>query len=434
MKFWDIINTANANLLRNKSRSLLTILAIVVGSFTIILTTGINQGVNNYIDKQISSIGGEGYFDQIVKTASANSMSSMGLGGMSQNVTEYNPNNDSAAASVITKADLSKIAAVKGIKNVQPLQTLTIDYITAPSAMKKYVITAGVMPSSTIRVDLASGRMVNLNGDRAEIVLPDKYVKPLGFTNSTILGQKVELAVTNQLTNQSSIVEATVMGVANPTVIGFGRAWINAAAGDQIYAKMTDGLPAQYRDQIYLASAQLDKSYYGVTKTDDVKSQLKKLGFTATTVDDEVGMLKTLFNAITVVLLIFGVIALVAASIGIINTLFMSVQERTREIGLMKAMGLSRGKIFLIFSFEAVALGFWGAAIGIGLAYLTKAWANPWATHNFLSGLPGFTLIEFSPLALAIIVIIIMTIAFLAGTVPAWRAAQKDPIESLRYE
>ncbi|MGE5309872.1 MAG: ABC transporter permease, partial [Sphaerimonospora mesophila] len=191
---------------------------------------------------------------------------------------------------------------------------------------------------------------------------------------------------------------------------------------------------AEYRDQSYFAMAQLKDDWFSDEKVQQVKDDLKELGFTAMTVEDQVGMVKTFFDAVTMILTIFGVIALLAASIGIINTLFMAVQERTREIGLMKAMGLGRGKIFTMFSWEAVMLGFWGAALGVGLAYLIKVIINPLASDTFLSGLPGFTLIEFDPMTLTIIVAIVMTIGFLAGTLPARRASKKDPIEALRYE
>jgi putative ABC transport system permease protein len=127
-------------------------------------------------------------------------------------------------------------------------------------------------------------------------------------------------------------------------------------------------------------------------------------------------------------------IALVAASIGIINTLFMAVQERTREIGLMKAMGLGKGRIFLMFSVEAIALGFWGSAVGIAVGYVLRSVANGLAAETFLKDLPGFTLVEYKLVNLVFVAIVIMTIAFLAGTLPARRAAKKDPIDALRYE
>ena len=88
------------------------------------------------------------------------------------------------------------------------------------------------------------------------------------------------------------------------------------------------------------------------------------------------GMFKTVIDGIVLVLNAFAIIALLAASFGIVNTLLMSVQERTREIGLMKAMGMGSGKVFGLFSLEAAFIGFLGSAIGVGVAMLAGTGAQ----------------------------------------------------------
>ena len=172
------------------------------------------------------------------------------------------------------------------------------------------------------------------------------------------------------------------------------------------------------------------------TKLNEIRADLKKLGFTAITIDDEVGMIRTFFNVILIVFTIFGAIALIAAAIGIINTLLMSVQERTREIGLEKALGLSKGKIFLSFSIEAIMLGFWGSALGTAVAMILGFIANNifHQSGGFLEKFPTFNLVKFTPESVAALILIVMFIAFIAGTMPARKAAKKDPIEALRYE
>ena len=76
MKLYDIIRMANSNLWRNKSRTLLTVLAIFIGAFTIMMTTGINTGVNNYIDKQVAAVGSEDYL-QIMPAQMAEQLESL---------------------------------------------------------------------------------------------------------------------------------------------------------------------------------------------------------------------------------------------------------------------------------------------------------------------------------------------------------------------
>ena len=433
MKIFDVIKSANANLLRNKGRSFLTILAIFIGSFTIILTTGINGGVNSYIDKQMAGVGAAGYLE-IMPDGIADMMEGGMMGGSGE-AQEYNPDKDSSAMKYITSGDVVKIQAIKGVESARAWTQVSPEYISSDSTDKKFVLRIATLPSDSIKVDMAAGEIVNIKGDQPEIALDEKFVTALGFDdNEAAIGQTVRIAVMNQITGVVSEASATVSGVANPSVIGMGRNWVNETLQDKLFEIYTKGLPTEYKDQSYLATAQVAEGFLDDENIQRVKDELKEMGYTAMTVEDEVGMMKTFFDAITIVLLVFGVIALIAASIGIVNTLFMAVQERTREIGLMKAMGLGKGKIRLMFSIEAIALGFWGSVIGVGVAYVASIFANDLAVETFLSGLPGFTLVVFDLITILIIIGVVMLIAFLAGTLPARRASKLDPIDALRYE
>jgi putative ABC transport system permease protein len=137
---------------------------------------------------------------------------------------------------------------------------------------------------------------------------------------------------------------------------------------------------------------------------------------------------------IQAVLSIFGLIALAVASLGIINTLIMAIYERTREIGVMKAVGASKGTIRLLFTFEAGSIGFWGGLVGVVLAWIVGQIIN-FASHlTFLQDYKSFNISAF-PLWLILLVVGLSTgIALVAGLLPANRAANLDPIEALRYE
>ena len=431
MKLLDIIKSANSNLWRNRLRSSLTILAIFIGSFTIILNAAINAGVNSFIDRQVEAAGGEGY----IEIAPAAMLAQLeALTGGNDGPQEYNPEKNASDLNYITPETLAKIEKIPGIKegSVSPMQSVTVEYVTSAETERKFKLRVNELPSERINIDLTEGKSPDVNSDRPEITLRPGYPTALGFANDAdAVGQEVVLAIKNQATGELTNISATVSGVQATSVVSMGQSWINAALNDVIFETMMADMPA-YANQVMFATAEFDPA----ADIDEIKAELEKLKLTGMTIDDQIGMMKTFFDIILIVFSIFGGIALLAASIGIINTLFMSVQERTREIGLMKAMGLSSGKVFLSFSFEAIMLGLYGSVIGIALSMLVGHAGNAVAhvEGSFLADFPTFNLVEFQFPTLLTITFVICLIAFLAGTLPALRAAKKNPIDALRYE
>ncbi len=434
MRLTDIIKRANHNLWCNRSRTILTTLAITVGSLTIMLTVGINAGVNGYIDKQVESTGGNDIIEVMPKGI-ADRMSSMMTLGATE-VQEYRSNQGQSQQVSLTDRDLAGIKRLKGVKLAKLSDLLYPSYITRDrDEAKKYKLTAGPLAASSIKLDLAAGRSVRIDGSEAEAILPDRYLEPLGFSSAKqAVGQMVRVGVPHRLGGQIDEVKIRIVGVQNQSIVGFGRVFLNDAAGRLVRSAYLTGMPEALQSQHGLIIIQVKPGYESKEKLAQIKQELTNMGYSSISEDDYISLIKLFFNAITVILTIFGVIALITASIGIVNTLLMSVQERTREIGLMKAMGLSSGRIFALFSLEAVSLGFWGGMLAAGLAVVIKQTVNPWAGRNFLSGLPGFNLIELNPLYVGAIVVIVMVVAFLAGTLPAKRATKQDPIQALRYE
>ena len=434
MRLTDIIKRANHNLWCNRSRTILTTLAITVGSLTIMLTVGINAGVNGYIDKQVESTGGNDIIEVMPKGI-ADRMSSMMTLGATE-VQEYRSNQGQSQQVSLTDRDLAGIKRLKGVKLAKLSDLLYPSYITRDrDEAKKYKLTVGPLAASSIKLDLAAGRSVRIDGSEAEAILPDRYLEPLGFSSAKqAIGQMVRVGVPHRLGDLIDEVKIRIVGVQNQSIVGFGRVFLNDAAGRLISSAYLTGMPEALQSQHGLIIIQVKPGYESKEKLAQIKQELTNMGYSSISEDDYISSIKLFFNAITVILTIFGVIALITASIGIVNTLLMSVQERTREIGLMKAMGLSSGRIFALFSLEAVSLGFWGGMLAAGLAVVIKQTVNPWAGRNFLSGLPGFNLIELNPLYVGAIVVIVMMVAFLAGTLPAKRATKQDPIQALRYE
>lgn len=434
MKIFDMIKTANSNLLRNKLRTFLTILAIFIGSFTIILNTAISTGVNSFIDKQVESFGGEGLI-RIMQSAISEQMS--GLMGGGSTIREYKPGQNTVADMYISPELIEEIKKIDTINadSVHPVRNISVAYIRTDKNDKKFLIETQTLSSDTITIDMETGRNVKTESKDFEIALAPDYAVALGYTNESIIGETVYLAVTVSATQTTEEIPAKVVGVQAPSIVSLGSSWITGALADKIFNTSVDGLPPamiEKASSAIMVSADFD--YKNDPDAKKTKEALEKLGLAAMTISDQVGTIKSFFDVIIVVFNIFGAIALLAASIGIINTLFMAVQERTREIGLMKAMGLGKSKIFLIFSLEAVSLGFWGSVLGITISIIAGNIANRITHETILSAFPTFNLTEFTVQNCLILSLIIMAIAFLAGTLPARRAAKKDPIDALRYE
>lgn len=435
MKILDIIRDANANLMRNKLRSFLTILAIFVGSFAIITNTAIQAGVNNFIDDQVDSYGGEGY----IAIANSDTIEAMmgSVSSTSSEPREYSAEQNQTSLTPISDEQIEQLKNLDVIKNgeVYPAKSITVDYITSDQTDKKYLITTEALPAGEVHVESTVGASPdNTNTEEHQIMIAQDYVSILGFeSDDDALGKTIKLGVVDNYTRETTEFEAKVVGIIAPGVVTLGFNYVNNALADKIYDENTKYYPAEEKEKIYSVTATYDYNNY--TK-EEVQDALKEIGLAGMTLDDIIGAIKAFFDIMTGVLSIFGAIALVAAAIGIINTLFMSVQERTREIGLDKALGMSSRAVFLSFSIEAVFLGFWGSVVGIVLSMLAGNALNLafHAEGGLLEAFPTFVLVQYPIQNIISIAVIIMFIAFIAGTIPARSAAHKNPIDALRYE
>jgi putative ABC transport system permease protein len=434
MRIVDLVGSAVANTFRSKTRTALTVVAIFVGGFTLTLTSGMGTGINAYIDDTVTGIGASDVMT--VTKAAEDAASGFGAGS---GPAEYDPDaidsDQPGQGTVIalTPDDLDTLAGIDGVLDVQATKSIVADYVVVGDGTPYVVGVGALVEGQTLQ--LTAGETPDDASEAFQLVLPVSYVEPLGFdSDADAVGQTLTIAVTDAEREQH-LIEATVVGVAEAGIASPTGASLvpNGALTDELYATQNLGLPADLAERYAQASV-----WFAADATDEqvaaLKDRLADAGYTGTTVADQLGAFTTVIDGIVLVLNAFAVIALLAASFGIVNTLFMSVQERTREIGLMKAMGMGSGKVFGLFSLEATFIGLLGSGIGVVLGMLVGTGISSVLADGLLADLPGLTLIAFDPLSIAVIVLIVMGVAFLAGTLPAARAAKADPVESLRYE
>lgn len=430
MRIGDLLRSAVQNTFRSKLRTSLTVVAIFIGAFTLTITSAIGAGVSDYIGSQLGTLGAQG----VLNVTAAPDEDFAAADGP----TRYDPDQatsggfpggDALGVSMLTEDDIAAIEATDGVIRVEPTIMVSADFITAPGA-DEYEISLNPAGAATVP-DLAAGDPLS-DADAGEILLPDEYLDALGFDDAQdALGAEVSLGVSDALGEQHDL-PVTVVGVQNASLLSFGAS-INQHLTEQIVDTQGIGRTVVAPVGYFAATAYIDPD-----STDEqiatIKADLADRGFQAQTTADRIGSFQTVIDGIVGVLNAFAIIALVAAGFGIVNTLLMSVQERTREIGLMKAMGMGSGKVFALFSAEAVFIGFLGSAIGAGVAILAGSAISAALSASVLSGLPGLQIMLFQPLSIATAILVVMAIAFLAGTLPARRAAVQNPIDALRYE
>ena len=165
----------------------------------------------------------------------------------------------------------------------------------------------------------------------------------------------------------------------------------------------------------------------------EVKQRIEDAGYVAQTAEDFQSMIFTIVNVLQGIVIGFGILALIASVFGIINTQYISVLERTQQIGLMKALGMRGKHVAKLFRYEAASIGLLGGVIGAALAYAVGTAMNPWITETLNLG-EGNYLLVFEPISIVVLLISLMIIAIVAGYFPARKAAKLDPIEALRTE
>lgn len=432
MKFLDLLKSAIGNTFRSKLRTTLTVIAIFIGAFTLTITSAIGTGVSNYIDTQVAAIGST---DVLTVTKAASTTPSTDNGPA-----KYDPSTPTGSggfagpagglsAGLLSSGDLTTIASVAGIKDVNPIVRVAPKYIQVGSN-EKYQVTINATGALT-RADLAAGAQLS-TASKPEAILPTSYLNHLGFADAkAAIGQTVTFGIDDYQGTEHRV-DATVVGVQNESLLGGGVS-LNQNLTNALNDIASTGRPESLTQGYAIAMAHISPDST-TAQTNAIKKSLSDNGFSAQTVADQLGAFQTVISGIIGVLNAFAVIALIAAGFGIINTLLMSVQERTREIGLMKAMGMGGGKVYALFSMEAVFIGFLGSAIGAAVAIGLGSLISNALSNTVLSGLPGLHVMQFAPTSIVTIILLVMGIAFLAGTLPARRAARQNPIDALRYE
>ncbi|MCL4374545.1 ATP-binding cassette domain-containing protein [Patescibacteria group bacterium] len=325
--------------------------------------------------------------------------------------------------------------SVKGA-NVSKSQVLGVssDLSTATGDASK---SAKTDPNASINwVDIASEsgtvappetKTVELSGNaKREAVVNRAMLKVLGIKENEAVGKKfnVSFVVVGDLLNdnaekiESAATEYTIVGVTpdEKTPVFYVPFIDLRSLGVTNYSQVT----IVVKDQANLST---------------VRKQIEAMGYVTRSVTDTVAQINSLFATARTILVLLGMVALAVAALGMFNTLTVSLLERTREVGLMKAMGMKSSEVQELFLTESMIMGFTGGILGIILGFLIGKLAGLVLSFLAVFRGAGFIDISYIPFSfVATVVLLSILVGVITGIYPAKRATKISALNALRYE
>ena len=395
----EVVRLAWGAVAARRLRSVLTVLGIVIGIASVILLTSLGEGTRHYIVAEFTQFGTH------ILSVTKGKTTTSGIPGLSPTVRK------------LTIEDAEALRRVPGILKVLPgaYGSARVEW----RERSRRVLVSGVsseMPE-VFQFKVRQGRFLPPGDPRRgspQTVFGPKLAHEL-FGDANPLGERVRIGG----------VRFVVVGVMEPKgqILGFDmddRAYIPVASAQSLYN--TDEL------------TEIHALFSAETPSARIRERVRRVlkerhdgeeDFTITTEDEMLDVLGRVLSAVSVAVAGIAGISLVVGAIGILTMMWISVGERTGEIGLVRAIGATRRQVLALFLVEAALLsaagGALGVSLGLGLGGLLRL---------ALPGLPLHTAPAFVAAALAMSV----CVGLLSGVLPARRAARLDPLEALRAE
>ncbi len=405
MRLFIVEHLQNAyhSLKLTKTRTLLTTLGVTIGVASVIIILSLSGGITQIISGQVNALG--------------NNIAVIRPGSQANDLTNIaNPIQQQYATSTITEKDLTDIQALDNVDAAAPLMTINGTFKAGDTTTNKGVLVA-TMPSlaGIVQLPIRAGQFIDPTTNRDTAVIGSQLSVDLFGTDESI-GQT--FSVGNQTFTVIGIL-STLNNPINYNGVDFDHAAIISLESGKVFHS---GL-AQIQ-QIDVRAKNINKlpDIIKAVTTRLAKNHLGETDFTVLSGQDIATPTSQFFTGLTVVMTVIAAISLIIGGIGIMNIMLVSVSERTREIGLRKAVGASDRTVIWQFLIESLMISLVGGFLGYITGYILA-----FAISTFLTFSPAFTWqIAITALGTSIGVGVIF------GIYPAMRAARKDPIESLR--
>ncbi len=393
------------SLLQRKTRTWLTTLSILIGIMAIFALVSFGDGLTKYMDDLSDEMGADKIVIQPITAGMA------------------------IPDSAITADEVDFIRGIKGIKEAEGMiiQSVKIQPDKNTKARYAYLMSASVEKESRdlieelLTVDILEGRNLR-KGDKMKAVLGYNYLDPERvFEKPLSVGQKI-------LLNDKQV-----------EIVGFYNSLGNPNDDMNVYVTL-EGVEEilGIKDEFEWVVARTEAGVDPTALSEKVKDKFRryrgldkgKENFFVQSFEEMIASFSNVIDVLNNILLIIALISVVISAINIMNTMYTSVLERTKDIGIMKAIGAKNKDITTIFLVESGLLGLVGGIIGVLLGWGVSSMGGAIAANA------GFGMLQpyFSPWLVVGCLVFSTLIGGLSGLAPAIQASRQKPVDSLRYE
>ncbi len=459
MKNIDLAGMATSNLKRRKSRTLLTIMGIVIGTISIVLMVALGLGMKETFSQQLDQVG-------------------------SINIIEVSKSEDSTASTRLAEQtdnklkdiDIEYFKGLEGVEAVSPVLQTNIKLVSGKYEMSASLIGLEPDKMNAFSFDIDTGRLLTDDDENVLLLggkLPSSFTEAVesntrgsapknnargfGFggmkpteeeetLNVDVFNDRISMTLDTKYSPQKgttqtqyNIYRVNAIGVlADGDMTRDRNAYMNIHALEQLLEDYSEADGTTLEDGY-------DKAYvkvYDLDYCDPIESLLEQQGYETTSYASFVETLQSTTDMLQVALGAIGAIALLVAGIGITNTMIMAIHERKREIGVMKVIGATLMDIRNLFLLEAAIIGFFGGAIGILLSVLASQLLSSSGFSQMAMGGGGgkgmspLSAFSFSIPSWLIIIGLIFTtlIGIISGYIPARKAMKSSALEAIKTE
>ena len=399
------IKMALGSVTASRTRSLLTMFGIIVGVTSVITVIGLGKGIRNQVTKQITKLGS----NLVIVLPGKQSGSQILNFNVLQNVTASN--------GILTEKDVTTITKTPSVVQVAPVATITGLPKTDDNSMDSAVIVG-----TTESLPAILSKKVEYGTFLAKDAIDKNYAVIGHNVAEQLFNENVPIGKTFKIRDNEFIVQgvfeqspttplAPSVNFNNAVVIGFTKA-----------KEIADGSLHIIQVLLTTKEAETTEAVAGNIKSALLTNHGGQEDFSVLRQQETLAISDGIFQQLTLFVTWVSVISLLVGGIGIMNVMFASVSERTREIGIRKAIGATNKQIVSQFVTEAVILSLTGGIIGVILALVIIGAIR--ATTQFE---PAISLS-----AIGIATGVSVTIGIVSGILPAIKASRKDPIDSLR--